>query len=378
MSVLIVGAGIAGILSGYHLKFLQPGINLQILEARSKEGGRIQNVEEYDFSLDLGGQDLFFADRSQLSFLLAADDEEGKDRFETSFFTQTRPINREDGTLSYRVCAEFMKGIKKECIINVPEGDFYRDDLLRNASFVNESLASFLETFFLPTVKEDVKLNTAITKIDWNDSNEIVVTDQFDNPYTADKLILAVPITQLKKIKFDPPLPSPYKGIINKAEKQEGARIFVEFSEKFYDDATRIGDIVYWDAAQNKQTDKNIITIQGNRCTDPNNGTCNKKGKPKSKMKILNKLLRDLDKAYGKRIATESFEKNGSVYYFQNWSKEPYIQMSNRVRPESSDIEVFREPLDGRIWFAGEYFAPQGFGAGESGQDVALGVSLTL
>jgi len=373
MSVLIVGAGIAGILSGYHLKFLSSDIEFKILEARSKEGGRIQNVEAYDFNLDLGPQDLFFADKPQLERLFAVGDDGFNDFEKKSFFTNTRPVDREDGTLSYRFCEKF----SQDCEEN-PDEFYRRSGVVENASFQDESLASFINTFFLPTVKKSVNLTTAVTKIDYKNPTKVVATDRNGNTYEADQLIVAVPVSQLKEgannpITFDPPLPPRYRASIEAtaASVEQGARIFVEFSTKFYDDVTKVSDVVYWDAARFKSNTKNIVTIQGNRCTDPNGGTCtNNNGLPKSEKKILKKLLRDLDNVYGDKVATKSFEENGEKYYFQNWSTEPYIEMSNRG--DVFDVEIFKEPIKGRIWFAGEYTRPRGGNlAGESGKEVA-------
>ena len=64
----------------------------------------------------------------------------------------------------------------------------------------------------------------------------------------------------------------------------------MEFSEKFYEEVTRVDDLVYWDAARGKDTRRNIVTIQGvdepelTRFTD---------------RQLRDQVLLDLDEAYG-------------------------------------------------------------------------------
>jgi len=386
MDVLIVGAGFAGIIAGYHLNFLDPNINLQILEARSNVGGRVQNVEAYegDFNLDLGAQDIFFADKDQLSGLFAEGDRQQRNNFlNEAFRTIPRPVQRADGSLSYRLCDS---GSNPDCDDN-PSSFYRRESDLADSSYENESLASYLRTYFLPSVEDDIKLNTPVTKIELTDNNKVVATDINGDTYMADQLIVAVPVSQLaagasNAIEFVPPLPQRYRNSIEDtaADVDNGARIFVEFSTKFYEDVTRVGETVYWDAARFKTNDRNIITIQGNRCRDPNGDTCGRRNdpnRPRSRRGILRRLLRDLDRAYGNRVASRSFEENGEVFFFQNWSNEEYIEMVNRG--DVFDEGVYRNPVGGRIWFAGDYTRPRnGNQSGESAKDAAERVFQTL
>merc|ERR1719491_1160682 len=149
MSVLIVGAGIAGLSCGYRLDALSSGaIDLQILEARSAVGGRIQNVEGVsfiDYDLDLGGQDLFLNDFDDYEALLTGGD-----------------------GLDYTTLTWLPDDIDY-CEKATCENEDLRTDLA-DAAFVGESLANFINKYLLPPVEDNVSLNTVVTKIDYSDS----------------------------------------------------------------------------------------------------------------------------------------------------------------------------------------------------------------
>lgn len=439
MGVLIVGAGISGLATGYQINLLSSGtIELQVLEARSRAGGRIQNLQNasfVDFDMDLGGQDLFFADRDQLEDLLSNGDNLD------DFATESRPA-------SFTDCED------QEC---EPNSRFYRS-IIDDAYFKGSTLANFvIETFLEPiqeSFPESLLVDKQVIEIDYTDPIKIVATTNDGSTYEANQLVVAVPLSQLQKsaITFRPGLDTSNIGsnileTINDSNAAEGSRMWVEFSEKFYDDVTRINDASYWDASRSKvnyctqawenigdtctrgdetpcsvnrnkhfcrcvgptpsdetilergataicpsdddnvleaivETDgtscddwcaglsvRNIITFQGNRCSFPNGGTCTSSGLPRSREDILNKLLDDLDEAYGGNIATESFEAAGRRSHFQDWSREPFIEMVNGFAP--SDDSAYLEAVDGRIWFAGDYTrGGSGNNAGESGIEV--------
>jgi len=411
MSVLIVGAGIAGLSCGYNLDVLSSGsVDLKILEARSKVGGRIQNVEGVsfiDFDLDLGGQDLFLNDFSDYEALLTGGEE-----------LDYSTVSWSPDDIDY---------CEKTTCQNKP----FRTDLA-TASFVGESLANFVTKFLLPRVDDSVSLNTVVTTIDWSDNTKITVTTSDGSTYDADKLVVAVPLSQLKKnaIEFVPALPTLFSEAINDAGFKTSVRIFAEFSENFYDDATRVGDEIYYDASRGKsnpyctdawenvgddcstkgeRTSCNVSrnkhyckcdilapikdSVNGNICVltddtleaivDTDGGTCNdwcanlgskniitiRNGDmaTMSDVQIREKLLDDLDSAYDGK-ARETFLD----YYVINYGEEPYIEMATRDTSRNGNLDAYLQPVDGRIWFAGDYTRKFNNNvAGESGEEVA-------
>jgi len=410
MSVVIVGAGIAGLSCGYNLDLLSSGsVNLTILEARSEVGGRVQNVKGVsfiDYDLDMGGQDLFLNDFSNYESLLGGE--------ELDYSTLTWLPDDID------YCEKATCG-------NRP----FRTDLA-DAAFVGESLANFINRFLLPRVEDSVSLNMVVTKIDYSDSTKIVVTASDGSTYDADKLVVAVPLSQLQNnaIEFVPDLPRRVTRVINEARFSTGVRVFAEFSEKFYDDATRVGDEIYYDASRGKSNpycsrawenigndcarkgeltscnvsrekhycrcnivapiegsvDAQICLLNNNALeaiVDTNGGTCNhwcgnlgskhivtvRNGDNASmtNARIREKFLDDLDGAYNGRARETLLDT-----YIVNYGREPFIEMANINTGTQGDVDEYLTPVDGRIWFAGDFTRRfDNNKAGESGMEVA-------
>merc|ERR1719401_406497 len=88
-----------------------------------------------------------------------------------------------------------------------------------------------------------------------------------------------------------------------------------------------------------------------------------------TKKNILKKLLKDLDRAYGNNVASNTVLRDKVSY--RNWSKEEYIEMVNRGKKEFN-VNLYNFAARGRIWFAGDYVLPKnGNQSGESGKKVA-------
>ncbi|KAL3899508.1 MAG: hypothetical protein SGARI_006441, partial [Bacillariaceae sp.] len=77
-SVVIVGAGAAGIFAGYALHYA--GLeNVRILEARSEFGGRTQQFDDFDVPLDLGAEWIHVQPNVLGRMLLPLDDDDNSD-----------------------------------------------------------------------------------------------------------------------------------------------------------------------------------------------------------------------------------------------------------------------------------------------------------
>lgn len=353
LEVLIVGAGIAGLSCGYNLDALNPQTNdeidLRILEARSKAGGRLQNVKDeagfIDFDLDMGGQDLFIHDFDAYRNLLS----DGEPfPYKASSWAKS--------TVEYKRCRS------SGCQIE----PFFRENL-DESSFRDSSLATFVAEELLPSVEDKVLLGAVVTEIDYTNSDKIVATTRDGRTFEAKQLVVAVPLSQLKKgaINFVPPLPSTYASVISESKITEGVRIWVEFSEKFYKDVTEINGRRYWDAARGKDTDQNIITIQGVK---------ERTLATKSDDEILNEVLEDLDEAYADETGNDHVASDCFTNFFiKNWQEEEFIEMANADRDSDPDnLDILKEPVDDRIWFAGDYtLRGDENEAGESGKFVA-------
>jgi len=459
MSVLIIGAGIGGLTSGYHLRDLAAGwkdpitddsLGLWIAEARSEVGGRTQRLTEPDWigdvDIDMGGQDVFFEDRPDYADLLigsdrddfikkfpssvpwvsitcadAWDDDSGTCRkserlncgdekktqicrcktdsvldintiksallddellcssdinsFEALAGTGSSSSNA--GTCQdwcYKFGASFTSC---DASSNCNQDDFDRGD--PDSSLPDFSLGSFVKEYLYKPIHEDVMNNTEIIEINYESRDKILAKTRDGHIFVVDQVVVAVPISQLQKknIKFVPGLPKVYKKKIKRQGIFTGVRSFVEFADNFYSDATKFPNALgapddgrgfekrYYNAVRGYRTNKNIVTIQGNRnvyLTDS------------SRDEIVNELLNDLDKAYD-GMATPSYKAAGSKNYTRNYADEAFIEMTTVDRKNTSIGEssnFYQAPFDGRIWFVGDYTRNEnGNKAGVSGMDAA-------
>jgi len=243
--------------------------------------------------------------------------------------------------------------------------EFPRDN--RNASFADASLGTFVKEFFYEPLKEakevevKFKLNTQIEKIrydkkkvkaDWTKANGNTGT------FNADHLVVAVPKTQIQdstKLKFEPDLDPKFRAKFEGSRVIPGVRIWVEFETKFYDTVTDFpdGGARYWDAVKGYDTDRNIVTIQGNRNTALTNMT---------DIELRNLLIEDMDAAYN-NAASENFDYTANKFYVRNYAKEEFIEMSTGdedIDFRNTEFSVEGTSLglvDGRIWFIGDYYA---------------------
>lgn len=296
-------------------------------------------ITEAGLDLDMGGQDLFFGDQTQYANLLTLEDQDKFRAFRDDFPTvrygslecedayedEGTDCNRKERRTSCDVtrrthycicegtspgpdvaidgtvcnvdestleaiantnggtceewCAQYSPASSTACDnfddpYSCADAPFPRNSI-RNASFADASLGTWVKEFFYEPIKGSVTLETEITRINYRGirrGRKIRAFTADGDRILADHLVLAVPITTLKqgKIQFIPPLPVSYREKIEEAQFSTGVRIWIEFEENFYDDATsfpgnRPNETRYWDAVKGYNTDKNIVTVQGNR-----------------------------------------------------------------------------------------------------------------
>jgi hypothetical protein len=99
-----------------------------------------------------------------------------------------------------------------------------------------ETFFDFVDKQFARQVSDKILLNTIVTKIDYTQST-IQVTDSKNNFYNADKVIITVPIPILKSsdIQFIPALPEEKTRAFSKIGMDAGMKVFLKFSNKFFD-----------------------------------------------------------------------------------------------------------------------------------------------
>jgi len=205
--ILIIGAGLSGLLTGYRLK--KEGIPFKILEARNRVGGRIHTVYGTNNTPIEMGATWF---NNQHKHLIALLEELGVDYFEqymdsTVFFqtSSTSPIQS----------------------IQIPkQAPSYR---------ISGGTSSIINTLFQKLDKNDVLLNHSVTDIKFhNNSVQVIAKETFE----GNRVILAIPPKLwAKNILFAPHLPNNLINVANQTHTwmEDSIKIALTYNQPFWE-----------------------------------------------------------------------------------------------------------------------------------------------
>ncbi|MCX8483460.1 MAG: NAD(P)/FAD-dependent oxidoreductase, partial [Crocinitomicaceae bacterium] len=393
--VIIIGAGAAGLYAAYLLK--SKGINFQILEASTNYGGRLGKLNGFaDFPIDTGAQWLHGKNNILGDLITKSQTIINTDNSEEFFWFNNQIVSslpkdinaiftREENVpdISFKDYA-IEEGYGNE-YTNIVEG--IAGDSGAAASRISafgkvheeENWVSgdddykFQETYFdlidqqiASQVKDNLKLNTIVSKIDYSQSS-IEITDTNNNVYSAGKIIITVPITILKSnsIQFIPAFTSEKKDAFSKIGMDAGMKVFLKFSSKFFDQNIIGGEIcgAYADESIGKTGNDNVLLafVMGKQA-EYLTGLG-------SDLAITNALLQELDLMYNGQ-ATASFLSS----HIQNWTTNPFVQgaYSYSTVGMGNARQIAAQTIDKKLYFAGEAMNTNGHhqtvhGAVESG-----------
>jgi monoamine oxidase len=326
-SVLIVGAGAAGMSAGYLLA--QQGIDCTILEAGATHGGRIRRADDFvDFPIPLGGE--WLHDEAEVLADIVADD--------------TVEIAAE--LVGYEADDEFGFYDGAELTIG-PLGDY------TDLKFVGATWLDFFDTYVMPGITERMVFDTAVMRID-HGGDQVVVTDAAGAQYSADFVVVTVPLTVLRDgdIEFVPELEEDRRAALADADVWGGMKVFVEFSERFYptfvafpDSDTREGQRVYYDAAYGQRSDAHVLGLFAV-------GAPAEPYQARTGDELRDHILAELD---------EIFDGAASPAYLghiaQNWSAEPFVRQAYLADHADWRVsETLGRPMGDRVLFAGDAY----------------------
>lgn len=393
--VLIIGAGAAGLYAAHILKL--NGVDFQVLEAASTYGGRLGKLSGFaDFPIDLGAQWLHGKNNIMGDLVqdtgtsISLDDSEEKYWFNNQIVSALpddigalflREYDLPD--VSFRDFAiQEGFGIEYADIVESIAGDSGAAASRISAYWKikeeedwnsGDKDYKFTETYFdlvdkeiAAQVKDNILLNTVVSKIDYT-NDVIVITDSNNNTYTADKVIITVPITILQStdIQFIPALPSVKTAAFSKIGMDAGMKVYLKFSSSFYDQNVWGGKLcgAYIDERVGKTGSDNVLMAfvmgqQAEYLTSLGSDSA-----------ITTALLQELDIMYGGQ-ATAGFLAS----HIQNYTTNPFIRgaYSYSTIGIGDARETAAEPLDQKLFFAGEAMNTNGhhqtvFGAAETG-----------
>jgi monoamine oxidase len=398
--VLIVGAGAAGLYAAYLLK--SKGIDFQILEASDAYGGRMGRITDFaDFPIDSGAQWLHgknsilgdLAQRSQTKITL---DDTGEVFWFQNQLVSTLPkdiapvFTREKNIpdVSFQEFA-IQEGFGEEYanIVENIAGDSGADASLISAYWkiqeeenwvagdddykFQESFFDFIDTQIAAGVKDKITLNTVVKSIDYS-QDTVVVIEEGGAVYTADRVIVTVPISLLKldEIVFYPTLPSAKKDAFSKIGMGAGMKVFLKFSSKFYDENIIGGAVCAAYAEENigkKGTDAVLLAFIMGEQAAYLSGLGNDAA-------ITAELLQELDSMYDGQ-ATSLFLNSRVI----DWTTRPFIKgaYSFSTVGMGNAREIAAQSLQDKVFFAGEAMNVTGHhqtvhGAVESGYSAVL------
>lgn len=334
-AVLIIGAGAAGMATGYLLA--QRGIDFQILEASTTYGGRMKRTTSFvDFPISLGAEWLHIAE-SELSNIVNNSSTQIATQFE-GYQAQDQIGYYEDGDLSYSNLSE----------------EFGKDFV--DKKFINSTWLDFFEEYIVPSIRSKMVFNTQITSVDYQGTT-VIATDRTGQTYEADKIIVTVPLKILQEgdITFLPQLPSAHRNAIQDAPIWGGIKVFLEFSEHFYppyltfpDSETETGQRIYYDAAYGQNSASNVLGLvalgeQANQYQE-RTGTSQR-----------DYILNELDAIFN-GLASQTYSK----HIVQNWNEEPFIRTAYLADIASSNISNrLSKSIDEKVYFAGEAYSQE-------------------
>jgi len=373
--VIIIGAGAAGLYAAYILK--SKGINFQILEASSKYGGRLGKLTGFaNFPIDTGAQWLHGKNSilgdliTKSNTTITLDDSETKYWFNNQLVNslpQNTDIFEGDNLpdISYKDYA-LQKGLGNEYkyIVENIAGDqgaaaarlsVFGNNQDEENWISGDDDFKFQETFFdlfdkqiASEVKDKILLNTIVSKIDYSQS-EIIITASNNSLFNADKVIITVPIPILKSgdIQFIPSLQNEKINAFSKIGMDAGMKVFLKFSNKFFDQNIIGGAIcaAYADDSIGKAQSDNILLafIMGDQAaylTALANDTA-----------ITNALLQELDLMYNGQ-ATTSF----IAAHVENWTTNPFVKgaYSYSTVGMGDARKIATQSISKKLYFAGE------------------------
>ena len=222
--VIIIGAGISGLVAGYDLTVA--GYDVTILEARDRIGGRVLTIRS-PFSNEHyveGGaarikpsHDLTIAYANHFNLIL--------DPF---YATNGDYVDFSNGSRTI---------IDNTTYLNASYGSTLRKNYLKIRGGSDQLTNAFANSSELTN---KIYLNSAVTSIAQNSDNVIVNTG--GNQFQADKVLCTVPLTVLNKINFTPALSSNKQTAMNGGFRYAPAtRIYIQFKNRFWEDESLNG-----------------------------------------------------------------------------------------------------------------------------------------
>lgn len=390
--VIIIGAGAAGMYAAYLLH--KQNVEVTLLEASSLYGGRVRALAGFsDFPIELGAEEVHgqksvwydlikstnagFAEGETRDFYLLDNllKEEASVSGDAEFITLQELLetleNSEDSSVPDITAEAYgqQKGISSRVahIYNALVGNEHGTSNTRISAFgvaeENKLWTAGNDNFLLngrshisifeerfAEILPKIQLNTQIKTIDYS-GTAVMLTDQNGATYSADKVIITVPLTILRDgdISFIPSLPSSKTEAFGKIGMGAGMKIILKFNTRFWPEDT--GSIYgvglvpeFWSTGTGRSLANNVLTafVHGE-----NAEVLSAQGAV-----AVATALQELDAMYGAGVASGALVDS----FIMNWTNEPFVKgtYSYPVAGGAGARENLATPVQDKLFFAGE------------------------
>lgn len=372
MTVLIVGAGAAGLTAAFTL--LQEGFtDFKILEASDRLGGRLKKLDGFaSFPIDLGGEWLH-VEHEVLQEI--SQDESILDRVDTVLHVPD----------SYRIWNGPEAGFGLDYM------NFATEEDLTDYMFVNYTWFDFFnDTIAIQGVRDSVVFGCQVTTIDYSDAaSNVTATCSNGDTHQGTHIMVTAPLQILKDgdINFIPNLPDTHLDALANITMPPGYKIFLKFQQAFYPEMFQssvdpIG-LLFYDETYGETTPEgeHILGVFVSDDAAEESASWND-------TILLDHTLDLLD---------EMFDGSATQYFVegvvQNWVQEPYIRGTYSHYSSWRDVDALKEPISVSsdedrpvLFLAGEalpathrdYGTAMAHGAALSGKETAEWILLAI
>jgi len=376
----IVGAGITGL----HLaKSLQSaGHAVRIFEAKNRAGGRIfQNDHFYSSPIDLGAQwihgknELYKIVRqrnvpiyrdTKNDLIKISYKEKLLNDFPPEFYLFIDEISKKTPLKVDMSVLNFTRNITSDsAFISLIENALTDAATSAHNLSVNEiskltqklktvdyqfadiTMYEFIASNYLEKLSANISYNTPINAIDYTGKTVILSANE-NKLYEFDKVIVTIPITELKsnKIQFLPGLPAEKTAAFNKIGMDKGLKLFLKFEKRFYTHLIFNGKYAGYYIDPTKRGDYSKQSLLASLIM----------GKKadiyyENPAKAIQNYLMELDALFDGQAS-----KYFSGSFVQDWGNEEYINgvYSYTLPGGQSARAIAKQSINNRLFFAGE------------------------
>lgn len=386
MKVIVIGAGVAGLYAANLLK--AEGLEVTVLEARSQAGGRVQTDYDFaDFPIEKGAA--YSHGDNHILYDLAeyreADPQPSRGKgyyyWQGKFMSrkEARAIEELREAMSVFPDIYQYKGpdLPLEEILQEPDpngpvrlvldghaseyGCTFRDigaaslaeeerlwPSTGGDSYFPKGMQAVFEEF-VQDLGEDLLFNHAVNSIDYK-NEKVIVSCGEKGTFEADWAIITVPLSVLKSriINFSPALPTSKTQAIESLGIGAGMKVFLQFNQRIWPEDMLFvcGGLLcpWYEVVLNAPDEAPVLKayLMGDYARN-----IAERGD-----QAIGVLLEELNAIFEEGKAAESFVQGKIV----DWAKEPYIWGAYSYATPNSlgQREELQQPIDGKLYFAGE------------------------